>query len=139
MKRALQRYGVQIAMGQTVDAVFVSDTQVKGVRVQTSKGPVVIEARHAVIFGSGGFAHNPELRRKYMAHRPIDGTAAFHANDGVMVHISEDLGLDLVFMDRIWAAQCLTQESQNTFETESSIFICRGDSSILVNSEGSSG
>merc|ERR1719253_1199143 len=39
-------------------------------------------------------------------------------------------------MDRIWGAQCIVEESQEKFETSSCMFICRGDSMILVNRDG---
>lgn len=52
------------------------------------------------------------------------------------MNIARELELDLVHMDKIWEAQCLVEESQATFETESCIFQFRGDSSILVNGDG---
>jgi len=136
LRAGLKKEGVRVEMGHAVDALLVEGDRARGVRVQTSQGEKVIEARMGVVFGSGGFAHSKELRQKYMPQRPIDGTAASKGNDGIMIHIAQELGLNLVHMDRIWGAQCLTEESQQTFETESCIFICRGDSAILVNREG---
>merc|ERR1719253_1069202 len=46
------------------------------------------------------------------------------------------MGLDLANMDSYWGSQCYLEESQNTFETESCIFMFRGDSNFMVNSKG---
>lgn len=136
LQASMKSAGVAVEMGSSVDAVVVRDGRVCGVRVVTSKGSQVIEARNGVIFGSGGFAHSKDLRQKYLKDKPIDGTAAAGGNDGVATRVSEELGCDLVHMDRIWGAQCIVEESQQTFETEGSIFVCRGDSAILVNLDG---
>jgi len=136
MGDALEKADVSIEMGHEVQGIVVDGDKVVGVRVQTADGAKVIEARKGVIFGSGGFSNSPELRKKYLKERPIDGTGASWGCDGILVKIGESMGLDLADMDSIWGSQCFVEESQETFETASCIFQFRGDSTFMVNREG---
>jgi len=135
-KAALKKADVPVEMGSDVQGVVMDGDRVVGVRVKTPKGEKVIEARKGVIFGSGGFSNSPELRAKYLKDRPVDGTGASWGNDGILVKIGEQIGLDLVNMDFIWGSQCILEESLKTFETESCIFMFRGDSNMMVNHTG---
>jgi succinate dehydrogenase/fumarate reductase flavoprotein subunit len=60
-----QSLGVEVRTGHRVSGVVVDeDGAVLGVSAQTSDGPVALGARKAVVFASGGFAHNQALRRE---------------------------------------------------------------------------
>jgi succinate dehydrogenase/fumarate reductase flavoprotein subunit len=135
-KKALKKAGVPIEMGHSVSGLVMDGDKCVGVKVKTDKGEKIIEARKGVVFGSGGFSNSPELRAKYLKDRPIDGTGASWGNDGILVRIGEQLGLDLENMDAIWGSQCFLEESQETFETAACIFMFRGDSNFLVNHTG---
>jgi len=135
---ALKAAKVEVRLKQAVDAV-VEDKNgaVIGVRLSTPQGVKLVAAK-AVIFATGGFSNDQELRSKYLGakRKMIDGTAACSGNVGDFVRIAEELGLDLVNMDKIWGSQCYSEQSSETFETPGCLFQFRGDSAILVNGHG---
>ena len=64
-------------------------------------GATIIHASHAVIFGSGGFTHNADLRRSYL-HGPVFGGCAAIANEGDFVPIAQAVGADMCNMAESW-------------------------------------
>ena len=62
--RAADKAGVRTFMEHAVTKAVLSDhgDEIVGVIAETPRGPVALRAHRGVIFGSGGFTHNKELR-----------------------------------------------------------------------------
>jgi hypothetical protein len=60
-----------------------------------------VGARKAVIFASGGFTHDPELRRNFLNVPAYAGCAAL-TNEGDFVRIGSSLGAQLRNMNYAW-------------------------------------
>ena len=71
---------------------------------------VAVRARKAVIFGSGGFTQNPELRRRFLPG-PVFGGCAVPTNEGDFVGIASALGAELRNMQNAWWAQILLDQA----------------------------
>jgi succinate dehydrogenase/fumarate reductase flavoprotein subunit len=109
--------------------------QVIGVRAKSGSGTVSIRARRGVVFGSGGFTQNPDLRRHFL-RGPIFGGCAVPTNTGDFVEIGIQLGAQLGNMNNAyWAQNPLEQALQNS-SVPNDIWIPYGDSMIQVNKFG---
>jgi len=64
---------------------------------------VAVRARQAVIFASGGFTHNKELRQNFLQASIFGGCAA-PTNEGDFVDIATALGAPLYNMNYAWMA-----------------------------------
>src|SRR5207248_1969755 len=69
MSAAAQRDGVEIRTDHRASGVVLgSGGAVIGVEATTSSGPPFrVRAKKAVIFATGGFTHDPELRRNFLS------------------------------------------------------------------------
>jgi hypothetical protein len=68
--------------------------RVIGVTVNSPNGSIGVRARRAVVFGSGGFTHNPELMTSFQSG-PSWGGCAVPTNQGVFVRIGSSNGAKL--------------------------------------------
>jgi len=64
--------------------------EVIGVEVQNDDGEIRVKARKAVIFATGGFTHDEELRKNFLSVPAYGGCAAM-TNEGDFVRISSTL------------------------------------------------
>lgn len=96
---------------------------------------VAIRARKGVIFGSGGFTHNPDMRVNYL-RGPIFGGCAVPTNEGDFVNIGIAAGAALGNMANAWWAEIPFEKALEFASTPSDIFTIPGDSMIVVNKYG---
>src|SRR5919202_968370 len=95
MSEAAARDGVDIRTGHRVQRTIVADDAVVGVEATTADGSTVrVGARKAVIFASGGFTHDPELRANFLA-APVFGGCAAGPNEGGFVPLPSSVGAPL--------------------------------------------
>jgi len=83
--------------------LIVEDGRVAGV-VATRNGKTVrIRARHGVLLSSGGFARNPEMRKRY-SKQPNEGawTLANPGDTGEVIEAAMRLGAAVDLMDDAW-------------------------------------
>src|SRR5581483_3964473 len=67
-ERNARELGIDLRLEHRVSQVLLNDAgDVVGVVADSASGPVTVRARQAVIFASGGFGQNPDLRRAYLA------------------------------------------------------------------------
>jgi 3-oxosteroid 1-dehydrogenase len=82
MSAAAKRDGVDIRTGHRVQRVIKNGKgEIIGVEADTAKGKKRFFARKAVVFCSGGFTHNVELRKNYQS-APVYGGCAALSNEG---------------------------------------------------------
>jgi 3-oxosteroid 1-dehydrogenase len=129
---ACERAGVPVRTGQRVEAVVVDgDGAVVGVRV----GGKHVEAKQAVIFATGGFTHDDELRRNFLPAAIVSGCAA-PTNEGDFVHIATALGLPLRNMNFAWMCPIPFEVAVAKSPYLSGMFSVAGDSMIWVDKYG---
>jgi succinate dehydrogenase/fumarate reductase flavoprotein subunit len=134
---AAKRDGVQIRTGERVVKVIMnSKGEAAGVEVETEEGTRErVKARKAVIFATGGFTHDPELRRNFL-NAPVYGGCAALTNEGDFIRISSDLGVQLRNMNYAWLCPILLEKALAKDGSMSGIFTMNGDSMLMVNKYG---
>jgi succinate dehydrogenase/fumarate reductase flavoprotein subunit len=133
---ACERYDVPVLTEHRVETVVVdAEGAVVGVRVATPSGRQHIRASQAVIFASGGFTHDAELRRNFLP-APIFGGCAARSNEGDFVHIASAFGLPLRNMNNAWLAPIPLEVALQKSPFLSGMFAVPGDSMIWVDKHG---
>jgi hypothetical protein len=134
---AAKRDGVKIRTGERVMKVILNDKgEAIGVEVENEEGARLrVRARKAVIFATGGFTHDPELRRNFL-NAPVYGGCAALTNEGDFVRISSELGVQLRNMNYAWSCPILLEKALAKDGSMSGIFTMTGDSMLMVNKYG---
>jgi succinate dehydrogenase/fumarate reductase flavoprotein subunit len=134
--RTARQTGVDIRVRHAVRQV-VCDGQgaVVGVVVDTPDGPVAIRARRGVVFASGGFTHNVEMRDNFLSG-PVMGGCAAHTNTGDFVAIAQELGADLLNMNYALMSPMVLDVAVENLPTSTGSWRIGGDSMIWVNKYG---
>jgi 3-oxosteroid 1-dehydrogenase len=127
---------IPVHVDHRVAGVIVDETgRVVGVRVETPDGEIAARGRKAVVFCSGGFTHNEEMRRYYLGGRVVGGCAAL-SNEGDFHRIAQRLGIPLVHMDAAYLAPLVLEKMLHRDPTMMGVFAVPGDSLLIVNSAG---
>ena len=138
LSAAAERDGVDIRTGHRVQRVVRDEGgRVVGVEATTADGATVrVGARKAVVFATGGFTHDPELRQNFLSV-PVYGGCAAATNEGDFVHIAgaarrpaaqHELRLDVP--GRRWRRRSPATRRM------SGMFSVAGDSMICVDKRG---
>ncbi|HEX6237704.1 MAG TPA: FAD-dependent oxidoreductase [Acidimicrobiales bacterium] len=137
MGRAAERDGVDIRTGHRVQRLITSDRgEVVGVEATTPAGePVRVQARKAVVFATGGFTHNEELRRNFL-NVPVFGGCAALSNEGDFVSIATAVGGQLRNMNYAWMCPVPLEHAVQKRPDMSGMFSVAGDSMLWVNRQG---
>jgi succinate dehydrogenase/fumarate reductase flavoprotein subunit len=129
------RLGVRIALEHQVTSVLRNDDgEVVGLQLRRGHQAVLARARKAVIFASGGYAHNPELIERYLPGR-IFGTCATLGAKGDFVNIGIELGAALGNMKNAWYKQ-VPIEPALRMPTPPGVWLPWGDAMVQVNKYG---
>jgi 3-oxosteroid 1-dehydrogenase len=105
------------------------------VRVETPDGVKHVHARQAVMFATGGFTHDAQLRKNFLPAAIFSGCAA-RSNEGDFVHIATALGLPLRNMNYAWMAPIPLEIALQESPYLSGMFAVPGDSMIWVDKYG---
>jgi succinate dehydrogenase/fumarate reductase flavoprotein subunit len=136
MLAAVTQRGVDIRTGHGVVGVFLNEEgAVVGVRARTAGGEARIRARRGVVFCSGGFSHNEELRRYYLGGLVLGGCAV-RTNEGELVAIAKRLGIPLLHMNASYMSPIPLQKALAGDPAISGVFVMTGDSILTVNKYG---
>src|SRR5260221_3380735 len=137
MSAAAQRDGVEIRTDhRATRAVLGPGGAVIGVEATTSSGaPFRARAKKAVIFATGGFTHDPELRRNFLS-APVYGGCAAVSNEGDLIRITSSLGVQLRNMNYAWMCSISFEKAAARDPTLSGMFSVAGDSMIFVDKRG---
>jgi 3-oxosteroid 1-dehydrogenase len=129
--------GVSIRTGTRVTGIVRdADGRVVGVEAQDDAGATRrIGARRAVVFATGGFTHDAELRRNFLGG-PIFGGCAALSNEGDFVKLSSSLGVQLRNMNHAWNCPVSLEKAVARDGSMSGMFSVAGDSMIFVNKYG---
>ena len=136
LSTACRRDGVALKTSHRVQKVILNDKrEVIGVEATNDEGTVRIKARKAVIFATGGFTHDPELRRNFLSI-PVYGGCAAMTNEGDFVRISSTLGVQLRNMNYAWMCPISFEKAIAKDPSMIGCFSVAGDSMIFVDKTG---
>ncbi|MGW4339807.1 FAD-dependent oxidoreductase [Rhodococcus koreensis] len=136
LREAAEKLGVEILTRHRVRRLVQDGSgAVLGVIVETPDGEARIRAERGVVFGTGGFAHNPEMVLDNI-RGPVFGGCAASSATGDFVGIATAAGAALGNMTNAWFNQIALDEVLRNRETHKDIWIGFGDSMIQVNRFG---
>jgi 3-oxosteroid 1-dehydrogenase len=136
MSAAAERDGVDIRVSHRVQRLVTADGAVAGVEASGPDGATVrVRARKAVIFASGGFTHDPELRANFLAAPVLGGCAAL-TNEGDFVRIGAAAGAQLRNMSQAWMCPVPLEHAVARRPEMSGMFSVAGDSMLFVDRTG---
>jgi succinate dehydrogenase/fumarate reductase flavoprotein subunit len=137
MSEVAARDGVEVRKNHRVQRVVVNNAgRVVGVEADRSGGKSVrLRAKKAVIFATGGFTHDKEMRKNYLSAPVLGGCAAL-TNEGDFVHIGSAVGAELRNMNYAWMCPIVLEKALNDDPTLIGTFSPSGDSMIYVDRNG---
>lgn len=134
---AARARGIDVLTGHRVQRLVMDEQgRAVGVEATTERGETVrLGARQAVVFASGGFIHDPELRRNFLSD-PVFSGCGFYANEGDFVHIGGAVGATLRNMNYAWMCPLPFEWAVARKPDLSGLFTVPGDSMLFVNKYG---
>jgi 3-oxosteroid 1-dehydrogenase len=136
MSAAAERDGVDIRVSHRVQRLVMGEGAVVGVEATGPDGATLrVRARKAVIFASGGFTHDPELRANFLAAPVLGGCAAL-TNEGDFVRIAGAAGAQLRNMSQAWMCPVPLELAVARRPEMSGMFSVAGDSTLFVDKTG---
>jgi hypothetical protein len=132
---ALEERGGRIAVEHRIVSAVLEDDRVVGVVAATPAGDRWIHATRGVVLATGGFTHDPELRRTHL-HGPVFGGCAAIENEGDSVPIAQALGAQMRNMGESWNVPILLERALARDPALRGTFNIVGDSMLCVNRHG---
>jgi 3-oxosteroid 1-dehydrogenase len=127
--------GTEVRLGHRVIDLLTEDGHVTGVVVDDGTTCRKIRAHGGVVFGSGGFTHDPELRERFL-RGPISGGSGVPSNTGDLVRIGTDAGASFGGMHHAWWNQQVLEAVDDYANSVLDVWAIPGDSMVLVNRLG---
>lgn len=134
MTHWLRQHAVPILVNHRVVDVLRKGGRVSGVEVEVDGRRATVTARKAVIFASGGYAHNLELVAVHQ--NAFYGSCAAQSITGDFVAIASRIGAAMGNLRTAWRSQVVVEEALDNRVLQQSVFIPPGDAMILVNKYG---
>src|SRR4051812_22256629 len=136
MSEAAARDGIDIRTGHRVQRLVMADGAVVGVEATTASGAAVrVRARKAVIFATGGFTHDRDLRENFLS-APVYGGCAAITNEGDFVRIASSAGAQLRSMNYAWMCPVPLEKAVAGRPDLVGMFSVAGDSMMFVDKRG---
>jgi predicted oxidoreductase len=135
MSAAAERDGVDVRVSHRVQRLVIEGGAVVGVEASGPVGAVRVGARKAVIFATGGFTHDPELRANFLS-APVYGGCAAITNEGDFVRIGAAAGAQLRNMNQAWMCPVPLEAAVERRPELSGMFSVAGDSMLFVDKTG---
>lgn len=136
MTRTALADGIGLRTGHRVQRLVVDGPRVVGVEATDRDGRTVrFLARKAVVFATGGFTHDAELRKNYLSLPLYPGCGA-RTNEGDFVRIAGWAGAQLRNMNYAWMCPISLEGSIAGDPALTGVFSNGGDSMIMVDSAG---
>lgn len=136
MEQKATELGIPLLLDHRVVGVLRNDLgEVVGVEAHVGRRTELVRARRGVVFGSGGFLHDPDLRREFL-RGPVFGGCAADTNTGDFLRIGISLGAQLGNMSHAWWNQVVLEVALRTPSTIRDVWLPFGDSMIQVNRYG---
>ncbi|MEL0081589.1 MAG: FAD-binding protein [Gammaproteobacteria bacterium] len=120
---------------EVIEVITNSDGAITGVLVATRQRERRIRARRGVVFASGGYLHNPQLRRTYL-RGPVFGGCGIPTNQGTFLKLAGSLGASMGNLNNAWWKEVLLEEAVVNSDTPTGIWVIPGDSTLMVDRYG---
>ncbi len=134
--QAMQKRKIPVLLNhRAVRLVQNDEGRVIGVEAETDNGTVALKSRKAVIFATGGYAHNPEMANNYQPAR-LYGSCAMPMAEGDFINIAGAAGARLGNIGGAWRTQILLEEALLSTKLAAGVFFPPGDSALQVNKYG---
>ena len=130
----LAQRGARLLADHQVLRVIQAQGRAAGVEARDGEKPVRIRARKAVIFGSGGFAHNTALVHEHQ--KALHGSCALLSSTGDFIAIAQAAGARMGDLGTAWRTQVVLEEALANRALGLGVFFAPGDSMIIVNKYG---
>lgn len=128
--------GGEIITDTQVSKIILDENRtVVGVEISDADGTRKVRALKGVIFGSGGFTQNVQMRNNYL-RAPVLGGCAVPTNQGDLVNMAIEIGAKLGNMNEAWLQQEILEEVLEFSSVPSGVWFLGGDSMIVVNKHG---
>lgn len=127
--------GTEVRCSNRVVDLLVHEGSVAGVVVDDGQSCRPIMARGGVVFGSGGFAHDPELRERFLL-APVVGGSGVPSNTGDLVSMAVRAGASLGPMHHGWWNQQVLEAADDYANSDLDVWSVPGDSMLMVNRFG---
>jgi hypothetical protein len=135
-RAALDAAGIPIRTGLRAQRLIMDAGRVAGLAVTDGDGKTLnIRAERGVIFASGGFTHNPQMRRDFLKG-PVFGGCAQPSCEGDFVTIAGQIGARLGNMSNAWWCQIPLDQALDNPSVPTGIWCTPGDSMLQVNRFG---
>ncbi len=133
---AINARDIPVYTGHPVARVVLNDNgRVVGIEADVNGATVSFGARKAVIFGTGGYVHNPEFVAKYQRN-PVVGACAKPDSTGDFINIAGAAGARLGNLGCAWRSQVVLDEALINPVLGAGVFYPPGDSMLQVNRYG---
>lgn len=130
----LERHKVPILTETRVTRLVMDGGRAVGVEAEANGKTIRIGARKAVIFGTGGYAHNLDLVGLHQT--ALYGSCAMPGSTGDFISIAGAAGAAMGTLDGAWRTQVLFEEALENRELGVCAFFLPGDSMLLLNKYG---
>jgi succinate dehydrogenase/fumarate reductase flavoprotein subunit len=127
--------GTEVRLGNRVVDLLVEGGVVRGVVVDDGRSCRRITVRGGVVFGSGGFAHDPALRERFL-EGPVVGGSGTPSNTGDLVPIATRAGASFGAMHHGWWNQQVLEAADDYANSVLDVWSVPGDSMLMVNRFG---
>jgi 3-oxosteroid 1-dehydrogenase len=136
MSAAARRDGVDVRVNHRVQRLVLDGAAIVGVEASSADGSSLTAlARKAVIFASGGFTHDVELRQNHLS-APVFGGCAALTNEGDFVRIGTAAGAQLRNMNYAWMCPIPLEKAVARRPDMIGMFSVAGDSMLFVDKRG---
>jgi 3-oxosteroid 1-dehydrogenase len=128
---------IKLFLNQRVSKIILNENnEVMGVEAITNENhKVTFRAKKAVVFGTGGFTHNPELMLHFQ-RGPHFGGCSVPTNTGDFVNMASAIGAKLGNMAGAFRAEIVLEQALNDPGGVHNVFYILGDSVLEVNRYG---
>jgi 3-oxosteroid 1-dehydrogenase len=130
-----QSRGTEVRLSHRVVDLLMEEGNVTGVVVDDGRARRKVVAHGGVVFGSGGFTHDPELRERFL-RGPIAGGSGVPSNTGDLVRIGTEAGAAFGGMHHGWWNQQVLEAVDDYANSVLDVWAIPGDSMVLVNRFG---
>jgi len=138
LKACATANGIQMLVNHQVTKILQNTKgEVIGLEVRTKDNQKLnFRGRKAVIFGSGGYTHNPELMLHFQRGPHFGGCAA-PTNTGDFIKMAGAIGAKLANMAGAFRAEIIVEAALSDPDGVHNVFYIPGDSVLEVNRYGS--
>jgi len=134
--KARDKRQIPLLLGHRAMRLIVNSTgRVIGVEAESAGKSVRLRGRKAVIFATGGYAHNTELVETHQRSRLYGSCAASWAT-GDFIHIAGAAGARMGNLSGAWRTQVVLEEALQSSKMGAGVFYPPGDSMLQVNRHG---